>query len=494
MAPSGRSPNQLADIYDGLRFMLENLPDEANPLWEFAIESVLFGDEGLADDVECFGKQQADRNSFKMRDYRTRYGDGDWVTEFPAARMSRPLEHDRRYLGNGAQVPVTPQSETPLPLTLEEHSLEEALMLLNEFPARPGEEATITTQLLDPTKFPGLDDTNKSIQPNELAELYDSLKMLANRIPAEVHPAWPRAIETVMFPADAFPTDHQVIETSYMMQEDCRNSFSISEYRTEYGDGSRVTEFTRISTYTLSPTDSEYIEESVAVPIAPVSEEPLPLAPDESSIRDALALLQELPAWPQAESDNQDKDQPLVDIESLLDDVGESATGDASQAANETSAEDSSPPSDSEDQTIDSEQSGSEPTVETASEETSDRETKVVRQELPGERAASAVEETTRRLNESRKYEDPEAERAHRRAQQRDPAEVVALGEEYTLVLQEADYSSHPPTIMGTKQGLVVFVNDAPQDLSKHDTIRVKVVDYGGQKTSAQADFVGYTE
>jgi hypothetical protein len=93
---------------------------------------------------------------------------------------------------------------------------------------------------------------------------------------------------------------------------------------------------------------------------------------------------------------------------------------------------------------------------------------------------------------ESRKYEDPEAERSHRRSQQRDPSDVVELGEEIKLVLKEADYSSKPPTIMGTKNTLRVFITEAPQDLSKYDTIRATVVDFGGKNNSAEAAFSEY--
>jgi predicted RNA-binding protein with TRAM domain len=91
------------------------------------------------------------------------------------------------------------------------------------------------------------------------------------------------------------------------------------------------------------------------------------------------------------------------------------------------------------------------------------------------------------------KYDDPQAERAHRRAQQRDPSDVVELGAEIQLVLQEVDYSGQQ-TIMGSKNGLVIFVNEAPPGLSKHDCIQVKIIDYGGNNNSAQAAFVGYNE
>jgi|GEM_PF-3255027 len=88
------------------------------------------------------------------------------------------------------------------------------------------------------------------------------------------------------------------------------------------------------------------------------------------------------------------------------------------------------------------------------------------------------------------KYDDADAERAHRRAQQRDPAEAVEIGEVVPLVLEEADYSSDPPTIMGSRNALKVFVEDVPRGLSERDTICVKVTDYGGKRTSAEAVFL----
>lgn len=88
------------------------------------------------------------------------------------------------------------------------------------------------------------------------------------------------------------------------------------------------------------------------------------------------------------------------------------------------------------------------------------------------------------------KYEDPQAELNHRRAQQRDPSEVAELGDEIEIVLREVDYSAHPPTIRGTKNKLNVFVVDAPDDLERLDEIRGKVVDYGGKNNSLEVSFL----
>lgn len=88
------------------------------------------------------------------------------------------------------------------------------------------------------------------------------------------------------------------------------------------------------------------------------------------------------------------------------------------------------------------------------------------------------------------KYDDADAELAHRQAQERDPAEAVEIGEIVPLVLEEADYSSDPPTVMGSRNALKVFVDDVPAGLAVRDTICVKVTDYGGTQTSAEAVFL----
>jgi len=91
-----------------------------------------------------------------------------------------------------------------------------------------------------------------------------------------------------------------------------------------------------------------------------------------------------------------------------------------------------------------------------------------------------------------RKHDDPRAEYAHRKAQQRDPRDVVELGETISLVIKEADFQDRPPTVMGIKNKLVIFVTEAPCHVSKFDTIRAKVVDFGGKNNSAEAVFLAF--
>jgi hypothetical protein len=248
------------------------------------------------------------------------------------------------------------------------------------------------------------------------------------------------------------------------------------EYRDKYGDGSRVTDFPTIPTATLRD-DKHFVDSEIDVPVAPESGTVLPLAPTAETILDALSLLAELPATPDG-----DLEAPgsgvLLDTEGLR-----------------TAFDEQISPQDSP-ETTPREQTATQETTVTQQDAQSDPSSKktssltTLRTEGVGE-SSNAIDRENE-TNDPRKYADPEAERAHRRAQQRNPSDVVELGDEITLTLKQVDYASRPPTIMGTKNRLVVFVVDAPQDLSKYDTIRATVVDYGGKNNSAEAAFSGY--
>lgn len=89
-------------------------------------------------------------------------------------------------------------------------------------------------------------------------------------------------------------------------------------------------------------------------------------------------------------------------------------------------------------------------------------------------------------------YDDPRAQQAHEQAQQRDPSDVVDLGEEIELVLREVDHSSREGTVMGRKNDLVIFVDEVPQDVSRLDIICATVYDCGSGNSCAKAEFTGY--
>lgn len=89
-----------------------------------------------------------------------------------------------------------------------------------------------------------------------------------------------------------------------------------------------------------------------------------------------------------------------------------------------------------------------------------------------------------------------ERDRAHEQAQQRPPEEAAKKGETYELVVQETQYDRSPPEVRGTINGLQTFVREVPDPggadaLTEGETVRVRVMDYGTEGTTAQADFVG---
>ncbi|MBB6644884.1 hypothetical protein [Halobellus ruber] len=520
MTSSELPPNELADRYEALSAVLNQLPSDTHPAWQTAIKAVLFGGEGLTAGVTCYGEQQAERNGFKLSEYRAQYGDGDRVKEFPAIEMTRPAKSDRQYVDESFRVPVTPESGTALPLVVDADTLPGAISLLNEFPVTPAADTPGDggAQLLDPNQIlevsassgdaddlsasEGSEQSSSEIPANELADLYDGLYALLERMPETAHPGWRTAVESVVFTGEYLRPKVR----SYGTQQRERNDFGMPDYREQYGNGEHVTEFEVIQTADLLPDETHHDKGGITRPVAPESGVALPIAPTAEELSTALQLLNELPVAPQADLDSAGGES-LLDVEAILadySDLDQSApsgdarssrtTGDGSTDSDRTS----SPTGDDVSvdtatvQTPEVEESGTKETTADSGDTTAD--TTVLRAETAGESTVPPSNQESSESTETRKYEDPEAERAHRQARQRDPSDVVELGEEITLILKEVDYSSRPPTVMGTKNSLKVFVTDAPQDLSKYDAIRVKVTDYGGTKTTAEAAFSDYVD
>lgn len=594
MSAEELQPNELADLYDAFYTVLESLPDDTHSTWQVAIESIIFGGEALGPDASNYGEQQAERNGFTMGEYRDQYGDGNRVTEFPTLTTSKPRPKDREFVDDERRVPVAPESGEIVPLFVTEDGLAEAISLLEEFPAEPAAESPGhgANVLLDTSGLPGVpstarkrqqsaetedadgrdggaggDDLNPDpdLEPNELADIYDGLYLLYTCLPDDVHPVWEAAVETTIFGGDALSPDG----TPYGEQQGERNEFGMPEYRATYGDGDRVTEFPTLTTRPPSDRDRHLVDEDVRLPVAPESGTVLPLDPGDDELVEALSLLEEFPAEPRADSPGEGVTR-VLDIEDLLD---EGSSGPTAAHPTETSAAEKSPPGETvePEETTDgsptstrkdegkptdhvwnegaqtgptsrsrtasppsgrtetntdartstasdaapdttNEQPPASQTAPDAVDESPDEQqdeleeserSKVLRQEEPGEESVSRTnaaetapdpDQTTETPDSSRKYDDHRAERAHRRAQQRDPSDVVELGETIRLVLKEVDHHSDPPTVMGTKNRLVVFVTDVPRHVSPYDTIRAKVVDYGGKGNSAEAVFVDYDD
>lgn len=491
MAEQSLPPNELADLYDALFTLFVNLPDETHPAWELAVESVVFGSDGLAPEVSSYAEQQGARNEFKIAAYRAEYGDGERVTEFPTIAVDEPRPEDRVYVDEDLKLPVAPESNEVLPLFVSD-SLEKAISLLTEFPVEPEADSLGNgqTKLLDDTKFPGVsyadhadhsESTGEStgVTPNELADLYEALYVLSNELPEDAHPVWTEAIETMVHGGDALVQGAD----PYGKQQAKRNEVGMPEYRDAFGDGQRVTDFPTISTKEHSDHDRNG-GRGIHLPVAPESGDVLPVNPPQSELDEALSLLSEFPREPEADDGNQTA-LPLVDTETLIDQV----------------EIDSQSPEDDPPKIHDDGDDGDRAVDDTTQEPTHPGEDNpktegVLREEGPGDGALSAGVDQSKgpRTQTNRKHADPRAERAHRRAQQRNPSDVVEIGETITLALKEVNFRSQPPTVMGTKNKLVVFVEDAPQDVRELDVIRAKVVDFGGRNNSAEAVFVGYAE
>lgn len=505
MSQTEITPNELADFYDGLFNLLEQLPEETHPVWVFAIKSVIFGGEGLTESVACYGEQQANRNEFGISSYRKAYGNGTHVTDFPAIETSSINQSDLTGLDTDVQVPVTPISGTPLPVFVGGEKLGRAVALLDELPAKPeaSDGQRSSSRLLNPRRFPGLSpdkpisteattpptesDTVPIFDPNELAEMYDGLRQLYNALPDDAHPVWTEAIETVLFDGEYLVPG----QTAYGEQQAERNDFAMPDYREAFGDGEIVTDFSFLSS---APADADGISRTLR---APESGQPIPVSPPTSELADALSLLAEFPTRPAADTGER-SDSALLFIEGLSQkaDIASTSTHPEQSVDDDTSntvsATESAPPG----QPATEPQSGPpESTNQSQNEATEideESDSSVILEQDVGERLALFEDAETCASDSKPKYDDPRAQTAHKRAQRQHPSTVVEKGEEIEIVLQEVDYKYTEPTIMGKVNDLVVFIEDAPQGLERFDVVRARVVGYGNENTCAKAVFTGY--
>jgi superfamily II DNA or RNA helicase len=145
----------LAEHYDAFRslaFIHKTLYESAAPdipasdpfyRWITAVQSILTED-GYGDQEIGYGKQQVVRSSIDISEYRDKYGNSDHITEFEVVSVTQPstaitsLLSDLLPEGVEWLVPVTPESEVPLPVVVEsEPELSRARSLLEEFPVEP---------------------------------------------------------------------------------------------------------------------------------------------------------------------------------------------------------------------------------------------------------------------------------------------------------------------------------------------------------------------
>jgi hypothetical protein len=537
MSDSSLPPNELADLYEGLFTVLEHLPEETHPGWRFAIESVLFGGEGLAENAHPYGLQQSERNEFHISAYRDEYGNGTHVTEFPTIEAERVTPVDEPSLDGPARLPVSPESKTVLPLVVNDHQFSTAIALLAEFPAEPkadksGEEQQqfLASDLVagvddrhtpsEPSSAPSQSsDKSSSIAPNELTELYEALRHIYDSLPEDTHPVWEEALETILYGGETLLPG----QNSYGKQQAERNDFRMRDYRDTYGDGDGVTTFSIIKRV---PHDN--VGELDTVLVSPESGSLIPLSPAFDSLKEALLVLEEFPSLPEAEDGTRSTGR-ILDTDQLLKKADLPRTREGAPDPNESGGQSGASSAEpTEAASVDSEISPDTDQTTTAHDKSEtghseSGEQTVVNNETTFERSAAddgsegnpshgdaSLEETIlelgvgetaeapdrseSRTSGSQKYDDPRAQRAHEQARQRDPSEIVELGDEIKLVLQEVDHSSRGGTVMGRKNDLVIFVDEVPQDVSRLDAIHAKVVDYGSKNSCAHAVFTGYDE
>jgi len=154
------------------------------------------------------------------------------------------------------------------------------------------------------------DTNNKKVEPNKLAELYESLRLL-NKILIEYIEAtpdiglgddepvanWQSIIEDVAV-GDGINSG---VACLGQLHAD-RNPFSMTEYRKQYGDGDRVTDFHAIDMAEIETKERRKLVEvddsSLPIrqrPIVPGEEKPIPiLLLNRTDLTQALTLLEEL--------------------------------------------------------------------------------------------------------------------------------------------------------------------------------------------------------
>ncbi|WP_241996782.1 metallophosphoesterase [Halorubrum sp. SD626R] len=139
-------------------------------------------------------------------------------------------------------------------------------------------------------------------------ELYDSLSGLYNSLPEETDVEWKRAVKSVLYGGELLAEG----ASSYGKQQNKRNNVTRKEYVRQYGDGSRVTEFSAITVAEPRPRDLQYISSGVVIPVAPESGEVLPVHVSTNEVDQAISLLAEFPPEPTA-------DRPGDGVDVLLD-------------------------------------------------------------------------------------------------------------------------------------------------------------------------------
>lgn len=154
--------------------------------------------------------------------------------------------------------------------------------------------------------------SDATLQPNELAELYDSLivtkQVLENRV-SETGENDHQGTQGPYMSLWLQAIHHRVSgmgwgsSPSYGDQQYRRNGISTHEYRENFGNGTRVTRFDAIQTSHPTEREARLLDlpnpNKIHVPVAPDSKEQLPLLVEtDKELIEALSLLGEFPDHP----------------------------------------------------------------------------------------------------------------------------------------------------------------------------------------------------
>lgn len=162
------------------------------------------------------------------------------------------------------------------------------------------------------TAAAGEDTEAEGISPNELTELYEAFGMLQaviDQLLPHLDPQTEAASkEWYQAVYEYWSGEGPAEAPSYGEQQRGRNDFSIDDYRDEYGDGNRITEFQVIDTIPIEDATRDdlgdldlAVEAKGVVPVTPRSGVPLPvLVRTKAELSNALELLAEFPRYPDA--------------------------------------------------------------------------------------------------------------------------------------------------------------------------------------------------
>lgn len=153
---AGVSPCPLTEYYESLRSIRSALElihpsiggrntNTFSGQYYKVVSSIISQGHPNSESTPGYGEQHPERADHSVSDYRDKYGNGDWVTSYPAIDSKSPQFGFFKQLGVDISTdslfirqPIPPTEDTALPVVVDsEDGLIEALRLLSQLPARP---------------------------------------------------------------------------------------------------------------------------------------------------------------------------------------------------------------------------------------------------------------------------------------------------------------------------------------------------------------------